>query len=765
MKSELKYADVVDAPVGKLKTAADDWSEMVTKLETLADDARNGMKAKSDKADWDGVNAGVTKPFIAKTAKEFEDAAAEAKGIKLLLADAHTSFRIAKDELVRIRDEEAGKAGILISAAGKVSPRYDLEGDVGARNDPDYPEALQRQKAAVITWQKRIDRLVEDCSDADDSLRRALLANVQGGNDFSAPKFSSLDAEQVDRAADLMRTVTGEGGTARNLKALKALEDIIDDNRDDPEFATGFYRRLGAEGTLEAYTKMSLDATSLGPLGQDRASMVRNMQNDMGAMLGLATQTSTPNHLDATWTTQLLKAGRKEMDVSRVTGIGTKVYGYQALGALLREGTYDKDFLTTVGRDMVALDKKNPEIWSQNLPSDLKMAISLDETGGKGFNPMTGLMEAMSNNPAAATEFFNEGIREDTNKDGIVTLSDAEIKGKDAQGVVDYMLDKKPTADWYDAAGNGEYTPGQTAMGNALEAAVTGRVPGDDDAPPVSHSKAMAEVMEQVVEKIGTEPELVAAKPGDPPGPLNGLSQQFGNMAAEYMPDLQATAENGAGQIKPFGELAEFEKSQMAGFLGSVAQDPQAYGAITNAQQAYTTALVSDAFSHPEAHHDMGEAVRNAVHPGGEIAGMMTEARAQAVHEAKSHEAEECDKGTADNAKWTNRVLSAAGAKYLEMVPLAGDVVGWVQEDVTEAALESAKEDTSGEARRETGTGYTDSETAAKNAAVAAVDAGGRAAGLTPEQVNDYKGSASTQTATAHSVGRDLVASSMPRGK
>ncbi|MFC8224716.1 DUF6571 family protein [Streptomyces sp. NPDC057287] len=587
---------------------------------------------------------------------------------------------------------------------------------------------------------------------------------MRSDRDFGAPKFSSLDAEQVDRAADLMKTVTGEGGTARNVKALKALEDIIDDNRDDPEFATGFYRRLGAEGTLEAYTKMSLDATSLGPLGQDRAAMVRNMQSDMGAMLGLATQTSTPNHLDATWTTQLLKAGRKEMDVPSVTGLGTKVYGYQALGALLREGTYDKDFLTTVGRDMVALDKKSPEIWSQNLPHDLKMAINLDETGGRGFNPMTGLMEAMSNNPAASTEFFNEGIREDTNKDGVVTLSDAEIKGKDAQGVVDYMLDKKPTADWYDAVVGGESTPGQTAMGNALEAAVTGRVPGDDDAPPVSHSKAMAEVMEQVVEKIGTEPELVAAKPGDPPGPLNGLSQQFGNMAAEYMPDLQAKAENAAGLIKPFGEAAAFDKAQMAGFLSAVAQDPQAYGAITNAQQAYTTALVSDVFSHPEKHPDMGEAVRNAVHPGGEIAGIMTEARAQAVHDVKSHETEEFNKGTEENAKWANRILTAAGAKYVEMIPVGGDVVGWIQEDVTEAALKSAESDLSGEARNESASGYATSETAARNAAAAAVGTSGKAAGLTTDQINEFKGSASTQTASAHAVGRDLVASSQPNG-
>lgn len=755
----------MSAPVGKLGEAAHAWAEMVTKLASLADDARTGMKVKADKADWQGVNASVTRPFIAKTAEEFEDAAAEAKGIGLLLADAHTAFKTAKDGLVRIRDEEADKAGIVISPAGHVTARYDLEDDPGARHDPDYPAALRKQKAAVVAWQKRIDRLVEDFSDADDSLKRALMANVSGDKDFSAPKFTSLDAEQVDRAAGLLKTVTGEGGTARNAKALGQLADLIDDNRDDPEFATGFYRKIGAEGTLEAYTRMSLDATSLGPLGQDRAAQVRAMQNDMGAMLGLATQTSTPNHLDATWTTQLMKAGRKEVDVSGFAGVGTKVYGYQALGALLREGTYDKDFLTAVGRDMVAMDKKNPDIWSTNLPYDQKMAINLDTEGGKGFNPLTGLMEAMSRNPDASTAFFHEGIREDSDKDGIVTLSDAEIKGKDAQGVVDYMLDKKPTADWYDTTEGGEAAPGQTAMGNALEAAVTGRIPGDDDAPPVSHSKAMADVMEQVVEKTGTNPELVAAKAGDPAAPLSGLSRQFGNMAAEYMPDLQAAAENGAGQIKPFGHAAQFDKGRMAAFLGAVAQDPQAYGAITNAQQAYTTALVSDVFRHPESHPDTGEAVRNAVHPGGEIAGMMTEARAYAIHEAKAHENTEYSEGVSDNAKWTNRILTAAGAKYVEMIPVGGDVVGWIQEDITESVVKHAERDVSGEGRRDSLTGYADAELAAKNAAVSAVETGAKAAGLSPDQYNDYKGSASTETASAHSTGRDLVDSSHPKGK
>ncbi|MFD6476107.1 DUF6571 family protein [Streptomyces anulatus] len=758
----LTFDDVVHAPVGKLKTAADDWTTMVSRLEKLAEEARNGMKTKAGKARWEGVNAGVTKEFIGKTAAEFDDAVSQARGIKSLLADAHTSFAYAKKTLIGMRDEEGPAAGVVISPKGKVSARHNLEDDLTARRDPDYPEALRQQKAAVASWQRKVDRIVEDCSDADESLKRALEANMKSKHDFSKPVYKTLDAEQAGHAAELLKTVTGEGGTARNLDALRKLEDIIDDNRRDPEFATAFYRRLGAEGTLEAYTRMSLDSTSLGPPGADRVGMVRNIQSDMGAMLGLATTASVPNHLDAAWTDQLLKAGRQEIDVSGFAGVGTKVYGYQALGSLLREGTYDQQFLTSVGRDMIAMDKKDPEIWSRNLPYNQGMAINLDADGGKGFNPVTGLMDAMSRHPAAAAEFFNENLRSDTNNDGIVTMLDAETTGKGSQSVVDYMLDKKPADDWYDTTADSGPTLGQKAMGNALEAAVTGRIPGNDDAPPVRHTADMSGVMEKVVEKIGTNPELVSAKAGDPPGPLSALAPQFGDMAAEYMPDLQATAENAAGQIKPFGEPAEFEKHLMTRFLGSVGQDPDAYGAITHAQQAYTTALVGDAFRHPERHADMGEAIRNAVHPGGEIAGMMGEARSHAVIDLKTHENNEYNKGVEDNTKWTNRIIDLVGAKYLELLPVGGDVVGWIQEDVTDTVIEKSMRENTEEAALASGENYTRAETSTKEAAAAAVATGGKAAGLAPNEYQAYKGSASTATADAYSVGHNMSEKNRP---
>ncbi|MFE2287316.1 hypothetical protein ACFXDJ_24485 [Streptomyces sp. NPDC059443] len=754
----LTYENVMNAPLGSLQTAITDWAAMVTKLNELAESARSGMKAKSDKAEWSGVTAGVGRSFIDKTAKEFDDAVQEAKGIHLLLADGHATIKAAQDQLKKLA-EEAPAAGFRIDESGHVSaiPLADPQDQNAARHDPDYQATLRKNHDL---WQQRVDRAVEDAQDADDSLVRALQANVTDDNNFSGPKYSSLDAEQVDRAAALMKKVTGEGGTARNPEALRELEDLLDDNREDPEFATGFYRTVGPEGALQMYSKMSLDSTGLGPAGADRALMVGNIQSDLGAMLGLATHKDVPNHLDAAWTTQLMKAGHKQLDV----GLTTSVYGYQALGSLMREGTYDTEFLTSVGRDMVAMDRKNPGIWENGTSLDLRRSLNPGGEDGRGFYPLTGLMEALGNNPDAATALFNEPVREDSNGDGIVTKDDKPVKGPhgQAQGVVDYMLDKDPYADSFDATRTGDQHPAQDALGGALEAAVSGRVTGDEDAKPVPHTAAMTDVMERVVAKISDKPELVAGEDG----PLNGLSGHFGQMAAEYMPDLQASAASHPGHIKVAGEMAEFNKADTARFLGAVGQDPGAYGAITNANQAFTGVLVNDAIAHRGENGNLGLAIGSAVHPGGQITGMLTEARAQNMHSETAHSNEEYTKGVEDGAKWINRGINAAGGKYIELVPLAGDVVEWVQEDVTEHFTEDAEkkaEDETAATQKKVAVMYAAAEDGSSRAAESAVKHAAAGTDLPAAYVQTLAASASQDSANGHSVGRDLVATAAGR--
>ncbi|WKV73736.1 hypothetical protein AW27_020795 [Streptomyces sp. PCS3-D2] len=756
----LTYENVMNAPLDKLQTAVTDWTAMAGKLDEMAEAARNGMKAKSDKAEWSGITAGVARGFVDKTAKEFEDAAKAAKGMHLVLADAHATFKAAQDELKRLA-AEAPAAGFRIDATGRVSvtPRPTEAERNAARHDPDYQQTLNANRNA---WQSQVNRAVENAQDADDSLVRVLQANTTDEHDFSGPKFTTLDAEQVSRAADLMKKVTGPGGTARNVEALRELEEVLDDNRDDPEFSTGLFRTIGAEGTLQMYSAMSLDATSLGTAGKDRALMVSNIQSDLGAMLGLATHKDVPGHLDAAWTTQLMKAGRKEMDVF---GGVRQIYGYQALGALLREGKYDTEFLTSVGRDMIAMDREDPQAWEFHTPIGLETVLNQGLEGGRGFYPLTGLMEALGNNPDAATAFFNEPVREDSNKDGIVTKDDKPVGGQHGKdrGMVDYMLDKKPYMDGFDIVPTGDLRPAQQALGDALMAAVSHRGPGDEDAPPVAHTKEMAAVMERIVEKIGDEPDLVDADPGDPEGPLNGLSGHFGQMAAEYMPDIQAAADNTSRMIKVNGVMAEFNKADMAAFIGAVAQDPDAYGAITNAQRAFTTTLVNDVIAHRAEYEEIDAAITVAVHPGGQIAGILSEARAEGTFAENGYQAEEYVKGVEDNAKWVNRVIGAAGGKYLEMVPFAGDVVEWLQEDISESVVERAKKDQAdktGEVDHKAVLDYTQAQVEAGESAAQSVRKAAEGTGMNQRSIDALAGTASAQTANAHAVGRGQVATS-----
>ncbi len=172
----LGFDDVLHAPLGKLKDAATDWSQMADKLKELAALARDGMKAKAAKADWAGVNASVTRPFIGKTAKEFDDAVKAAQGVQRILGQGHATLEKAKADLKRIVDEEAPPRQVTVGADGSVrasSPISDSVGRTG-RNDPDYQDLLRKEQSNVTYIANRIRTAVEEANEADRDIARTL---------------------------------------------------------------------------------------------------------------------------------------------------------------------------------------------------------------------------------------------------------------------------------------------------------------------------------------------------------------------------------------------------------------------------------------------------------------------------------------------------------------------------------------------------------------------------------------------------------------
>ncbi|MFF3289806.1 hypothetical protein [Streptomyces sp. NPDC003023] len=671
----LKYEDVVDAPVTKFKEAADDWSQMLTKLEKLAEDARRGMKAKSDKADWRGLNAGVTKPFITKTAKEFDDAEAQARGIKLLLADAHTSFKAARDALIRIRDEEGPAAGIHVDASGKVRPRHDLQTDTAARHDPGYADALRKQEQAVAAWQRKVDRIVEDCSDADDSLKRALAANVKDAHNFTAPKYKSLDAEEAARAAAL----AGKGSDLTHTE-LQALNDLLHDNAKSPEFAKNFYEKLGPEKSLAFFGQLSTDTYHYGKLDKERLKDVQALQKNLGLTLATASHDSK---FTAEWGPELRKLGTERISLSRQDPPGTGPFGYQLLGGIMRYGNYDAKFLNPIAEHVAQLHQKTPHLFSENKAVNNSARDPFNPSGlnGSGYDPVISMLEALGHSPDAAKRFFTDTPTA-YNEDGTVNKDATADLGKYKNGTqVSSYLDFFGNDKWKsfhdidvsiqsEIKNSANFMP--DALGHALEAAALG-YPWDDPSPHPVRDASTAQVMSNVVEKYALDPGLLRHQ--------EALADSIGNMSAGYINDITWALEAGepgsvyapTENIEAHAKLTQDEARQLLSTLG---QHPDAYATVSKANEVYTTSVLENQVD-KSGGIDEG-ALRSAVHTGAEVQGMLDQSRADQVEATNLKVHEEYEKAVAKRNAWVNfgaTTALAAGIAFLPVTAAAGAAV------------------------------------------------------------------------------------------
>ncbi|MFJ8614305.1 hypothetical protein ACIRD4_00375 [Streptomyces clavifer] len=630
----LTYEDIVDAPVAKLKTAADDWSDMVTKLDRLADDAHDGMKVKADKAEWEGVNAGVTKGFISKAAKEFKDAAAEAKGVKQILEEAHTAIKKAKDDLIAIRDDEGPAAGIHVDAKGKVTARHPVE-DIPPqqrRNDPDYPDLVRQQKANIQAWQKKIDLIVDTCNETDVSFKNSLEANVTEGKDFSAPKYKKMDQEEAARAAAL----AAKGRDITHTE-LQALNELLRDNSKSPEFSKSFYEKLGPEKSLAFFGQLSTDTYQYGKADKERLKDVQELQKNLGLNLATASQDKA---FTAEWGPELRKLGTERVPLAKHDYGGP--FGYQLLGGIMRYGNYDAKFLNPIAEHVAQLHQKDPDMFGEGkvVNGPFKNPFNPSGVNGSGYDPAVSMLEALGNSPDAAKHFFND---EPTayNEDGTVNQSaTADLgKGKDGEKIENY-LDFFTTEKWYtfgDVDSNEErelkaylnYMP--DALGHALEAATLGYPAGQPDVNVVRDGDN-AEVMRDVMEKY-SDAKLLKTQ--------QSLSDSLGAMGAGYIDEINwamdrnketsvfAPGGSREGHLD-FSDTPDYNGREITRkFLVSLGHYPDAYASLSAAEQVYTSSAL-EAQVGKNGEIDTGD-VRRTVNIGSEVQGMLDQSRADQV--------------------------------------------------------------------------------------------------------------------------------------
>ncbi|MFE1550439.1 hypothetical protein [Streptomyces sp. NPDC058718] len=590
----LTYDNLFHAPLEKMKAAADDWSAMKGKLDKLAEDARTTMAAKAKDDYWRGVNAEVTKPFVDKTAKEFDDAAKAADGIHKVLEDGYNAFKKAKDDLKRIVDTEAPAKGFVVKADGRVEAREPLSStkDQGMRHDPDFQDMVRKERADIAAMQKRIDDIIETCDDADVACSNALKANITGDkHNFSAPKYASLDAEEAQRAVDLAKK-----GRDISHEELMRLNELLKDNSSSKEFSRTFYDGLGPKGSLEFFGQLSTDTYDYSKVDKERLADVQELQRNLG--LNLATATQGGDAWTDKWSTDMRKLGTERIPLVKYDN--NPAFGYQLLGGIMRYGDYDKKFLVPIAEHVTQLHAKDPYLFANSKPMGggwLQNQYNPSGVNGSGFDPMIPMLEALGHSPEAAKEYFS---KEPTsyNKDGSVggTIDlDPKKDGNQNDGYLKYFQNKEyeffPDVeghnpdDWKKTA---EYMP--DALGHALEAATTGHG-WDDPNPQLHRDEKSAEIMKQVIDSYGTNTELREQhKP---------LMDSLGKMGAAYIDDLNYSTYNfgdsgdALGRDKLFGvssdgsSRTDFGDGASLRFMNAVAGDENGYKTLSAAQQVF----------------------------------------------------------------------------------------------------------------------------------------------------------------------------------
>ncbi|MFJ9845047.1 hypothetical protein ACIRYZ_32300 [Kitasatospora sp. NPDC101155] len=601
-------------------------------------------------SNWVGDTAEVASMTITKVRNELDAAFEEASAIAKALREAHTELAAARADLDAALKTAADHSLTVTEDQDGVHVSWPRASNFADQHDGNYDESYRNQATGVST---AIEKALKRAEAADAAAATALGGTT--GTDKGAFHASSGPEDQAHHAADLLK-LAGHISDAQ----LDELNKLLKDHANDPRFTTAFYREVGPDGFLKLYGQL---AVASGDKGGSRPKAIADLQANLGLSLATATNTHNVPHLDDQWEEGLRRAGTQRTDVwpADKPGSNPQPFGYQILTNILRTGTYDPHFLLPIAEHVTQLSTGGKALWTSdawNFTDFNQMKFLGAPDGAKGgFNPMVGVLEALAHNPDASLEYF-KGSATTYNFDGTVKATHQD------NHYLDQLTEaggKSPLQDiWYDhnQPGGKAEQPGASALGHALEAATTGRAYGSQD-PLLPHTKEQAELMAKTVEIFGSGEHPHALHPG---GSLWGAAPSLGHMAAAYMGDLQGAMSPDNKLLPRYGEPANLNDQATLKMLAALGRNPDAFGAIANAQQAYTTAHIQDLFRHrAELGPEFDGAVHNAAKAGGEVTGAIAAGRTfEIVHGAKEAAAA-YNEGIGDNATWFKSLWAITG--------------------------------------------------------------------------------------------------------
>ncbi|MEU8619200.1 hypothetical protein [Streptomyces sp. NPDC048623] len=559
----------------QLGTAAGDWEAMAKKLRDLETDARDDLGGKAAKANWEGVNATVTKEFVGKTAKEFADAATQAESIANILKDTHGELVGYKKQLNDTIEQALTRNLTVVGTGdGGFTVTMNIHPDRAAKGH-EVPEHTQ---ADVNALRDEVQKILTQATESDTTAAQALTMLVsQTPYGFSDAAYYDRDsAAKAMKDAEEIANLLKKKGDDLTPEQFDRLNKDLAAYKDDRLFQEKLATTLGPRGVLEFWADLS-DPSDGGGLQRARLKDLGDFQQNLSFVLAGATQSDSPAM--RTWENDMVKLGDQRIETR-----GGQAYGYQLMSNLMRTGDWDNRFLNAYGNALVATEKKMkvPDRFYLMEPT-LKMNFIGDAEFGR--DPIAGFMAALANSPDAATDFFN---------------------AKEPQDNAQWVLKDRPSFDDSPLKDG----PNETleATGRAMFAAVSGVTDLETGAQYEEHTPEQREAMKR---SLGI---LASSKNDFPPELRDSMAYAMGNhgdWVHEAMSDPIGRHELDAGQ------LMEVSKQ--------ISRNRDDYQTLTQVMHQSVVADILTEKAHPE----------DSLDRAGRTIGFLEEARYQATNADK----------------------------------------------------------------------------------------------------------------------------------
>ncbi|MFF2745539.1 hypothetical protein ACFVVA_08350 [Kitasatospora sp. NPDC058048] len=728
------FSQLQQVDLGGLASAAGDFENLVRKWD-LTQRMQNEVIGTIQQSGWHGDAAGLANAKLTWARDQIHAAFEEASALAKTLRDAHTEITAAKKDLTTAV-QNATHEGLTVDGEGAVHwPPPTTQED---KKDPEYARSW---KAKAETAAKAIGDAIDRATEADQDASRALGDDTgSDGTAFNANPVGGIPEEEAKAATYIL----GLGDQASDAQ-LKHLQEILDHHKSDPRFATSFYGNQDPATFMAKYGAMAQSGDYAN--SPARSAAIKGIQQDLGLTLATATDTKQPLHVSDEWEKRFRAAGATQIPLRPGADPAKSPYGYQIMANLLRNGTYDAHFLNPIAAHVTQLTQENPTRWevpayrSGGYPFDeFKFIGQPDKDGNlKGFNPLSGILDAFGHSPEAATKFFNDPVTT-YNPDGSVKSTGGQntyfklfTDSGNNSVLVDMNYPLRPLE-------GGPADPNNVGpLGHALEAAATGRAWDDTEGKYPPHTAEMNAVMKQVVDRFGS---------GDGPATLRGgvfadLNGSIGNMAANYIGDIENSLDgpgpnntNSHARLSVPGVPALFDQSQVSVLLSTVGRNPDAYASIATAQQTYQTAQIEQVIATREPHGDLTAAVENVTRPGGQVAGILTKAVSDEIYENHAASDQQYNDALDSKKEIAKMVWDYTGGIAADKVPHVGGMINEKVDELMTQVADSYKVDTTNEARDDAQRRTAVAVGGAQQAVINAVEGASRDAGLDQGYVN-----------------------------